>query len=122
MGNSIIRIRIKNVQSVDSDFEMIKDIDKYIHLYSTPIMIEHLSSKPDYYGLKCEEYSEHHLICRYASVTMDPFYDTDIILSSSPERIKEIVHNRKYKLQCVPDSRSMEWITCTPESQSDRNK
>ena len=113
MGNNI-SIRIKSVPSVDPDFEMTKDADKYIHLHSSNNMIEHLTNKPDYYGLKCKRYNENKLICRYASMTMDPFYNTNITLTLSPERIKEIIYNRKYTLQCAPDIQSEEWMICMP--------
>ncbi len=105
MGNFNM-VRVENVQSID--FE-IKNKDRYIRLYSTPDMMEYLISK-SYYGLKCEQHEENVLVCRYASVSADPFYDTDIFLVSSPEKIEEIVFDMKHRLQCVHDYRKNEML------------
>nr|QBK89250.1 MAG: hypothetical protein LCMiAC02_03450 [Mimivirus LCMiAC02] len=108
MGNIV---RVENVQLID--FE-IKNKDRYIRLYSTPDMMEHLISK-SYYGLKCEQHKEKVLVCRYASVSTDPFYDTDIFLLSSPKKIDEIVFDMKHRLQCAPDEFGMLCLSTLPK-------
>ena len=112
MGN-IIRVEnvrsekqvslIPGVQSIDPE---INNTGRYVHLYSTPDMMEHLTSKP-YYGLKCQKYRKNILMCKYSSIFTDSFYDTDIFLVSSPEKIEEIVFDIGHRLQCVPDEFGM---------------
>ena len=103
MGNNI---RVENVRLEKLE---INNRGRYIHLYSTPDMIEHLISK-SYYGLKCEKYKKDTLRCIYAIASTDSFYNTDIFLVSSPEKIDEIVFDIKHRLQCVHDYRKNEML------------